>query len=865
MAALRISCAKPPNWGFTTALASAALEWLLILFLLVNALFSFIVTKFARYCKLQTPCLLCSRLDHVFGSEKLGYYWDLICSNHKMEVSSLVLCHAHNKLVDVRGMCESCLFSFATINKSNAETYRLLVGKLGEDTLCGSHEDPLLEGNKISCSNSRHCCCCNEPWVLKGHTPHLIQTKSVGRGANELDVPLSDVGGLNQDYLKMRREKSSVSVRVSNPRKRERDSLSHVGYTELKATSDTESEVLYSDDDASALFCETNVSNNGLAVRGAQLEPLIISLAENSAHENPLIADSAPVVSSSMSLVQLDPFEVNGSTSVESTVAVENGLEELNWQQANTKASYCAPTEADSKANPLATNDLISLNDVTSSSNATETMIEVSKESYPTGTGEVGQTSGAECGKIYDARTAPVTSSEIGLKTEAVSSDAAQQEPNSLDLGDAYKIAVGDRGQQFSGVLLEQRVGKNSSRVSEDLKLLLSQLSASRGIEQSMNEKSPRFSVTSDELKTTDASYSHGMQILQKRISLERNDSGVSLDGSALQKRISLERKDSGLTLDGSTLQKRISLERNESGLSLDARMLPKRMSLERNESGLSLDGSVVSEIEGGEGSTPYGSLAVLRLMEEQSQYDTKALQNAYDLLAEKEKEMQDLEAELEFYRTTFPNESILENVIEETCDMKAKDIGMDHSESVQVSSKTWLLKNIRCTIQFKEQNLEKKLYLISNNAVYLENGDYPLKGGQDVRSEFEDASSKEGTRENRAVEEENLSMQQVESVSSANLHAQVSFKKAQLICEDISELDSSGQGFLVLHRGTDLASIGNEVSNLNGRLEALEADKIFLEHSINLVKNGEEGLQLIREIASHLREFRRIGLRTMD
>ena len=112
--------------GVTTALASAFLEWLLIFFLFIDAVFSYVIAKFAGYCKLQIPCLLCSRLDHVLGKE------DLICSGHKTEISSLVLCRAHDKLVNVQGMCESCLFSFATINKSNAETYRLLVGKLGE-------------------------------------------------------------------------------------------------------------------------------------------------------------------------------------------------------------------------------------------------------------------------------------------------------------------------------------------------------------------------------------------------------------------------------------------------------------------------------------------------------------------------------------------------------------------------------------------------------------------------------------------------------------------------------------------------------------------------------------------------------------
>ena len=83
-------------------------------------------------------------------------------------------------------------------------------------------------------------------------------------------------------------------------------------------------------------------------------------------------------------------------------------------------------------------------------------------------TGEVWQTSVVESGTIYDARTTPITPSENGLETKPVSTDAAQQLPNLLDLGDAYKIAVSNRGRQLSGVLAKQWVGKDSSRVGED-------------------------------------------------------------------------------------------------------------------------------------------------------------------------------------------------------------------------------------------------------------------------------------------------------------------------------------------------------------------------------------------------------------
>ncbi|KAJ6697442.1 hypothetical protein OIU85_003782 [Salix viminalis] len=55
-------------------------------------------------------------------------------------------------------------------------------------------------------------------------------------------------------------------------------------------------------------------------------------------------------------------------------------------------------------------------------------------------------------GEIQPARRND-TASEINPS----SSDNGQQPANSLDLSDAYKLAVGNRGRQLSGVLAEQK------------------------------------------------------------------------------------------------------------------------------------------------------------------------------------------------------------------------------------------------------------------------------------------------------------------------------------------------------------------------------------------------------------------------
>ncbi|XVF06355.1 hypothetical protein REPUB_Repub06bG0041000 [Reevesia pubescens] len=962
---------------FTRALSSAFLEWPLIFMLFIDSIISFLITKFAHKCKLQTPCLLCSRLDHVFGNEKLKFYWDLVCGDHKLEISSLVYCHAHNKLVDVHGMCESCLFSFATINKSNAETYRLLVGKLGEDFDCGLEEDPSLEHHKLGHSTIRHCSCCGEPWMPKGYAKTLIQTQSTVSHAAECDLTLPVSVEHGQDDQN-RSENVSISVKATHQRKNGPHPFSHVAYTELKITSDSESEVSSdagneedaliiqadhlqrdivdqhvqpesctitlsddltseklidpvstpkpsifisqsqsdiieplrtksvqstdssrhgleepkwkqassksepsafselislddvplsskgveassdADDEEDALIIQTVHLQRDFLDQHVRPESPTITLSDDFASEKFMDPVSAPKPSIFISQSQSNIIEPLGTKSVESTDSSGHGLEELNWKQASSKiepsafselvslddvplssksveaSSYAgdeedaliiqtdnlprdfldqhvrpeSPTitlsddfasekltdpvsapkpsifisqsqsdiikpigtksvestdssghgleelnwkQASSKIEPSAFSELISLDDVSLSSKCREasidvsaemnlrsldkvpplsnageipiqiqgsedskhisldyvsssslgngTPVEVSKESKPISiddvspsndvassveeskessimrTLEVEKKSLTECEEICKSREQPRPIPESPIETNHVASDTSTQVPNSLDLSDAYKLAIGSKGRQLSGLLVEQWIGKDSSRLSEDLKVLLSQLSAARAMEQSMNDVSPRIavspriSINSDELKASDSSTFNGIQILQKRISLERNESGLSIDGSIVSE------------IEGESVADRLKRQVEHDRKLLGA--LYKELEEERNASAVAANQAMamITRLQEEKATLHMEALQNLRIMEEQAEYDMEALQKMNDLLAEKEKEIQDLEAELEFYRMKFPNESMLEDIVMTAYDLKERQGIVDHSE----------------------------------------------------------------------------------------------------------------------------------------------------------------------------------------
>ncbi|XAR63592.1 hypothetical protein NMG60_11023586 [Bertholletia excelsa] len=814
--------------SITTALASAALEWLLIFMLLIDAIFSYLVTRFARYCKLQAPCLLCSRIDHVLGNEKLGFYWDLICGNHKLEISSLVLCCVHNKLVDFHGMCENCIISCATINKSNSGTYRLLLGQL-EAEPHQFEQDPLVEYQGIDNSSIRNCSCCNEPWLLKIHPQSLLRTESPGLEVAELDMPLSAAPQHSYNYHK-NSEEPSRALRASKAGKIVIDPLSHIEYTKVKITSDTESEGLFSDNDdddggggGTQIHGTTNLSKD-YAVECMQIEPQTITLADDLSTEKLILPDSAPELSCPDSHLQPDISGFHGSTSVPSPAAVMHGLEEFSQSQFETRVD--APTDM----------KFVSLDVTHQPSNIVERSDEDSTvQINAVGTVKMEQT----FDEISRAGSKPAVRSDSISETVAASCDNNSRMANNLDLGDAYKLAIGNKGGQLSGKLLDQRTLKESARLSEDLKLLLSQISAARGIEFPLNEISPRVSGNYDDLKT-DSSGSIGIQMLQRRISLERNESGLSLDGSIVSE------------IEGESEVDRLKRQVEHDKKLMSA--LYKELEEERNASAVAANQAMamITRLQEEKATLQMEALQYLRMMEEQAEYDDEALQKANDLLAEKEKEIQDLEAELELHKGKFGNASVIENEAE----LRAEEARAEHSDTTNfknsgsVRSSSMVNRPRDCnrvdaakssSLDFRDERLyileclkrlEEKLCMWYNTELNLEmtNAEYL------------------GTRGEKLIYLKELNYEEVAQEVGRNEENDSAMHKQASVIEEIpsaeegcfpstvnSELDCGV-------RAVDLVALRDAISNLISRLEALVSD-LSLEDSLKSIGPIEESV----------------------
>ncbi|CAL9198339.1 myosin-binding protein 2 [Musa acuminata AAA Group] len=95
-------------------LVYAILEWALILFLLLNGLFGYLIARFAAFFGLKAPCIFCSRVDHLFEKDegrRRHAYRDLLCDEHAAEVTKLGYCAYHRRLAEAGEMCEDCCFS----------------------------------------------------------------------------------------------------------------------------------------------------------------------------------------------------------------------------------------------------------------------------------------------------------------------------------------------------------------------------------------------------------------------------------------------------------------------------------------------------------------------------------------------------------------------------------------------------------------------------------------------------------------------------------------------------------------------------------------------------------------------------------
>ncbi|KAK9131056.1 hypothetical protein Sjap_011543 [Stephania japonica] len=832
--------------GFSTALASAFFEWLLIFLLFVHAVFSYLLTIFARACTLQIPCLLCSRLDHIIGNERPGFCWNLICKPHKLQMSSMLFCSVHDKFADADGLCETCLVSSARDKKLS----NCLSGKMDSD-----HE-PILTS-----LNERPCSCCDDLWTPKLDTEKRLNTKSMLAKISEFGAPSPGSSYHTCENLRDLRSNKSRQRRIAavgTPKLEQQNfsALHHVGYSELKIHSDSESEVTISDDSSDDNYAKKDVFKQDFISTPTPLNSPTIKAEEALASDldEEKLIHPMPTPSNLVPNVQLDVHESSYTLTAEA--AIGHGLEELNWNQLEQKQTSSVPTE------------FTLLHDVASSPKAAQDVGETSGGNIDLSeTIEIKQMTISENEKVDKLESGSVV--ETGKNSDQHLNEPAPAISSLFDLNDAYKLVVKNKGGQASSLFVEQINKKDSSKESEDLKLLLSQISSARGLESLLSEVSPRMLGQLDELKISDASSSSGIQILQKKISLERNESGLSMDGSNLSE------------IEGESLVDRLKRQVEYDRKSLSA--LYKELEEERNAAAVAANQALamITRLQEEKATLQMEALQYLRMMEEQAEYDMEALQKANDLLAEKEKEVHDLEAEMQMYRTAgetvedhisdydgeglamkrlsvdascgscsaIPSTSLpLDKIIELHNGPENFDVE-NENENTSCSKESFAdLGDDKLYISQCLKKLEQQLHLLTNSGTNMDKPSGGYVGKEDNR--FSVLQNDHYEQSNIGVEDKDKCPEEESQNGSRPVdNHQPSSEGSHQFVDSIN------------HKKTDLVSLGIEILDLNKKLSAIEADQSFLEHVINSFKNGD-GVQFIREIAFHLRELRELGIR---
>ncbi|KAH9322943.1 hypothetical protein KI387_017582, partial [Taxus chinensis] len=479
-----------------------------------------------------------------------------------------------------------------------------------------------------------------------------------------------------------------------------------------------------------------------------------------------------------------------------------------------------------------------------------------------------------------------------------------------------------------------------------------------------------------------------GLQMLHKRVSIDRNDSGFdSLDGSIL-----------------SEFEGESTVDRLKRHLELDRKSLHSlysELEAERNASAIAANQAMamITRLQEEKAAMQMEALQYQRMMEEQAEYDQEALQLLNEVLVKREKEIKDLEKEVELYRKRFCLEaakrrktkrrktstenngthletkrnghdtdqplidqygtlksssvsSLSEDTdenshsaheVEEDIDlhqnnqnteltMSASGVYEEQQLEDSLDESMVDLEEERLSILERLKSLEERLHTLADDGEseigtrpkevsnigmvhpekYAEPQDYSEAISEENRPSClatgEDSSIEEKTNANdKCLHVQGVSgmcndlkethwdkeSQKMVNIGKADPSTDIKtytsrragvIKAKRLLPlfeatsfeEEIEESYnpeasySAGQSndwrsFSMIDRDNNRLAVEEEVHHLNERLQALEADREFMRHSIKSLRKGDEGMKLLQEIAQHLRELRRVDMRASN
>ncbi|KAI4299593.1 hypothetical protein L6164_033037 [Bauhinia variegata] len=881
----------------TLILVYTVLEWLLIVLLLLNSLFSYLITKFAKWVGLKPPCPLCSRVDHVLepGKKSRNLDRDLVCEAHAAEISKLGFCSNHGKLAETQSMCEDCLSSRPNHNENSIGiTHRIAFLSWVNHN---NHEN----GEDIS-----RCSCCNESLSSRFYPPYLPLKPSWGDGNfkskgtliveaiddkaseddKELQLERNNGEDLEEDEAHehqilsdiesfiLREVAEDLSSSVSNLHSDEKDAEKDEKEDHLIITELDPSAFLW--EDRSFEFINLHFSQNA-ASDVHRLIPVELIDSSTSAE----YGTSKPVEDLGEKDQKIETFAYGSPIEAQSSNWV--GEESVKLDK-NAKKSSMEEHESleDSLVLEVEESKPDSLCEVNPQNATTEA--ETATEETDNGQVTLRHSQGQVCSYESTEEDQSFSSDDDTEVQNAFDEFIAQNnlcKPRTLsNEGDNDEPAIEEPEDAPAGSV---KTGENDSEHAQK----------NHGEKTHQSSKfSESHEVEEDKLPETPTSVD-GLHYLHRKLTLfEKRELGAeeSVDGSIASE---AESGDPASTIE--KLKTALKSERKALGA------LYQELEEERSASAIAANQTMamITRLQEEKAAMQMEALQYQRMMEEQSEYDQEALQLLNELMLKREKEKQELEKELEEYR---------QKVIEYEAKEKLRALRRMKDGSVRSRDSSSSCSNMEYTDDLSDDlnrearekdngfhnnpaddeihNLEEMALDCVNHLSALDNSFEEfeeeklsildqLKVLEDkLLTLYENEQFSDGNKELN----ENCNLSSAENDGYSPRKAMASLAKRLLPYLDEAEaeteeaytvetqvepesFDVESSLLPMMERDCRGESIEEEVDHVYERLQALEADREFIQHCMGSVQQGDKGMNLLQEILQHLRDLKAVEI----
>ncbi|KAJ7964485.1 myosin-binding protein 2-like [Quillaja saponaria] len=653
-------------------LVYAVLEWVLIMLLLLNSLFSYIITKFAKFFGLAPPCPWCSRVDRILEPGKsTNSYRDLACETHAAEISKLGYCSNHRKLAETQSMCEDCLASRPNhIDDTIGMTHKIAL-------LSWVSENRLENGEKIM-----RCSCCNESLSRKLYPSYLLLKPSWGdvnytqkahliveaiedkkNEGDHIEHEHHDDEGVADEHQIFSDIESFISREVAEDHS---SSISNLHYDEKEDRVEKEGGVVIEEEDPCGINNFVCQSSDTTTVQDCfeedkSLEVMIlhspnyiscdtnrlipVELIDSSTTAN---LKSCNLESQSETGTQLCVFLVEAAGNAEKTSIEELDLEMntarvesasvLNFKEGeeNLVFEVCGQFVATQRARTFS-NDGIHVEVVT------KELDDITPATQPQAQ-ELGSSTSDDDDEIPNAFDEFMVQNNISDQPQAQELDSSfpcvQEDQSSTSDDDTETPNAFDEFMAQNNLFTPGTTHIENSSMLEETNLVEKK---QEGISHQLINSAEAYGVEEDKLPETPTSLD-GFHYLHKKLMLleKRESAEESLDGSVVSE---VEGGDPLLTIE--RLKATLKAERK----ALSA--LYQELEEERSASAIATNQTMamITRLQEEKAAMQMEALQYQRMMEEQSEYDQEALQLLNELMVKREKEKQEVEKELELYR----------------------------------------------------------------------------------------------------------------------------------------------------------------------------------------------------------------------